>query len=224
MRRLLRDNGLGLGFGVLFLAALAGQAVSGNADFNAQQLTNGGQPIGLAAYLTSSSFAVDVAENWQSEYLQFLLYILATVWLVQRGSVESKKPAEIGTESDEDQKVGSHAPADAPRSAWAGGFRTALFSRSLGIVMGVIFLASWLAQSLAGVASYNQQQLTQREDAVSWLSYLVTPDFWNRTLQNWQSEFLAVASMAILSIYLRQRGSPESKPVGTAHETTGVEG
>jgi hypothetical protein len=143
---------------------------------------------------------------------------------VQRGSVESKKPAEIGTESDEDQKVGSHAPADAPRSAWAGGFRTALFSRSLGIVMGLIFLASWLAQSLAGVASYDQEQLTQREDAVSWLSYLVTPDFWSRTLQNWQSEFLAVGSMAVLSVYLRQRGSPESKPVGAAHATTGVEG
>jgi hypothetical protein len=224
MRSFVRDNGLSIFFGLIFLAALVGQSFVGMAQFNQQQLAESMATVDYGQYLTSSDFAVDVAENWQSEYLQFLLYILATVWLVQRGSVESKEPAEIGTESDEDQKVGSHAPADAPRSAWAGGFRTAVFSRSLGIVMGVIFLASWLAQSLAGVASYNQQQLTQREDAVSWLSYLVTPDFWNRTLQNWQSEFLAVGSMAVLSVYLRQRGSPESKPVGAAHATTGVEG
>src|SRR3954462_6770730 len=220
-RGFLRDNALGLGFGGLFVVTLAGQALSGAADFNAQQTANGLEPVSLLEYVTSSSFGVDVMENWQSEYLQFLLYIFATVWLVQRGSSESKKPEETGTESDEDQKVGVHAPPDAPRSAWSGGFRTTLFSRSLGIVMGLIFLVSWLAQSLAGTASYNQQQLAQREDAVSWLSYLATPDFWNRTLQNWQSEFLAVGSMAVFSVYLRQRGSPESKPVGAAHAATG---
>jgi hypothetical protein len=224
MRSFVRDNSLSLFFGLIFLAALVGQSFVGMAQFNQQQLADSMATVDYGQYVTSSDFAVDVAENWQSEYLQFLLYILATVWLVQRGSVESKKPAETGTESDEDQKVGSHAPADAPRSAWAGGFRTAVFSTSLGLVMGLIFLASWLAQSLAGVASYNQQQISQREDPVSWLSYLVTSEFWNRTLQNWQSEFLAVGSMAVLSVYLRQRGSPESKPVGAPHAATGVEG
>jgi hypothetical protein len=224
MRSFVRDNSLSLFFGLIFLFALVGQSFAGMAQFNQHQLADSMATVSYAQYLTSSDFAVDVAENWQSEYLQFLLYIFATVWLVQRGSVESKKPEETGTESDEDQKVGVHAPPDAPRSAWTGGFRTAVFSRSLGIVMGLIFLASWLAQSLAGTASYNQQQLAQREDAVSWLSYLATSDFWNRTLQNWQSEFLAVGSMAVLSVYLRQRGSPESKPVGAPHAATGVEG
>jgi hypothetical protein len=224
MRSFVRDNSLSLFFGLIFVGALVGQSFAGMAQFNQQQLADSMATVSYAQYLTSSDFAVDVAENWQSEYLQFLLYIFATVWLVQRGSVESKKPDETGTESDEDQKIGVHAPADAPRSAWSGGFRTALFSRSLGIVMGLIFLASWLAQSLAGTASYNQQQLAQREDAVSWLGYLTTPDFWSRTLQNWQSEFLAVGSMAVLSVYLRQRGSPESKPVGAPHAATGVEG
>jgi len=100
----------------------------------------------------------------------------------------------------------------------------AVYSRSLVLTMGAIFVASWLAQSVAGAASYDRQQLGQLEDPVSWLGYLVTPDFWNRTLQNWQSEFLAVGSMAVLSVYLRQRGSPESKPVGAAHEETAVTG
>ena len=106
--------------------------------------------------------------------------------------------------------------------------RRALRDHSLGLVfglvMGAVFLLSWLTQSVAGVASYNEQQLSQLQAPVSWAGYLIEPDFWNRTLQNWQSELLAVASMAILSIYLRQRGSPESKPVGTAHDDTGIEG
>jgi uncharacterized protein (DUF486 family) len=90
--------------------------------------------------------------------------------------------------------------------------------------MGVIFLFSWLAQSIAGRSAFNEQQLEQLQDPVSWTAYVVSSDFWNRTLQNWQSEFLAVGSMVVLSIYLRQRGSPESKPVGTSHTATGVEG
>jgi hypothetical protein len=99
-----------------------------------------------------------------------------------------------------------------------------LLSNSLGLVMGLIFLMSWLAQSVAGVAAYNEQQLSDLQDPVSWARYLTEPEFWNRTLQNWQSELLAVASMAILAIYLRQRGSPQSKPVGAAHTSTGIEG
>lgn len=90
--------------------------------------------------------------------------------------------------------------------------------------MGLIFLGSWLAQSIAGVAAYNEEQLGDLQDPVSWGQYVREPDFWNRTLQNWQSELLAVASIAILAIYLRQRGSPQSKPVGAAHTDTGVEG
>jgi hypothetical protein len=90
--------------------------------------------------------------------------------------------------------------------------------------MGAIFLLSWLAQSLAGVSAYNEHQLGQLQEPVSWPQYVVGADFWSRTLQNWQSEFLAVGSMAVLAIFLRQRGSPESKPVGAAHADTGVTG
>ena len=223
MRRL-RDHGLSLFFGSLFLVSLVGQAVSGLADYNNRQLDSGGDPVTLGHYVTSSSFAVDVAENWQSEYLQFFLFILATVWLVQRGSTESKPVDQVGRETDEDQKIGRHADKDSPRWAKAGGWRTALYSHSLGIVMGLIFLGSWLAQSVAGRAAYNAEQISGLSDPVSWVGYVTSADFWNRTLQNWQSEFLAVASMALLSIYLRERGSPESKPVGAPHHATGVEG
>jgi hypothetical protein len=224
VKRFVRENGLTLFFGLLLLLALLGQSVAGRAEFNSQQLAEGQETLSYLQYVTSSDFAVDVAENWQSEFLQFFLFILATVWLVQRGSTESKALGKAGRESDEDQKVGEHAPPDAPAWARAPGFRLAIYSRSLGLVMGTIFLLAWLAQSIAGRAAYNGQQLSQHADPVSWVGYLGSADFWSRSLQNWQSEFLAVAAMAALSIYLRQRGSPESKPVGSAHTATGEEG
>jgi hypothetical protein len=224
MKKFLRENSLGLVFGVLFLIVLVGEAVAGHADFNQQQMTDGLPTITFGRYVTSASFGADVAENWQSEYLQFFLYIFFTVWLVQKGSPESKSLDQVGLESDKDQKVGPYADENSPRSARVSGLRRAVFSNSLGLVMGLIFLGSWLAQSIAGTASFNERQLADLQDPVSWAQYLAEPDFWNRTLQNWQSELLAVASMAILAIYLRQRGSPQSKPVGTAHTATGIEG
>ena len=222
--RFVRDNSLSIVFLVIFLASLAGQAVAGHGAFNHDQLLHHGAPISLGRYLTTSEFAADVAENWQSEYLQFTLYIFGTVWLLQRGSPESKPLDKAGLESDEDQKVGEHADARSPRWARTGGLRTALYSNSLLIVMTTIWLGSWLAQSIAGASGYNANQLDHQAATVSWLHYLGSSDFWSRTLQNWQSEFLAVGSMAILSVYLRQRGSPESKPVGAPHDATGVEG
>jgi uncharacterized protein DUF6766 len=224
VKRVLRDNGLGLVFGLMFLLALFGQAIAGHADFNNHQIADGGATQTLGQYVTSSDFAVDVAENWQSEYLQFFLYIFATVWLIQRGSPESKDPGEEGPETDEKQQLGKHVRADSPAWARVGGWRTAVFSRSLTLVMGGIFLLSWLAQSIAGQAAYNSQQLADRQTTVTWLGYVSSADFWNRTLQNWQSEFLAIGSMAVLSIYLRHRGSPESKPVGAPHVTTDESG
>ena len=224
VRAVLRDNGLSLAFGMLFLGSLVGQGLSGAADFNEQREAGGLAGISLGRYLTSSSFAVDVMENWQSEYLQFFLYVFATVWLVQRGSAESKEAHEIGPESDEDQRMGEHARPDSPPWVRAGGWRATLFSRSLGFVMGGIFLLTWAAMSVAGWAAFNAEQLTSHQDPVSWLGYLGHADFWSRTFQNWQSEMLAVGSMAIFAVYLRQRGSPESKPVGAAHGDTGETG
>ncbi len=217
-------NALSLTFAALFVATLAGQAVAGHARFNREQLEASAPPVSLGHYLTSSAFGVDVLENWQSEFLQFLLFILATVWLVQRGSPESKPLGRAGRESDAQQQVGRFAGPAAPRAARGNGLKRRLYEHSLTLVMGTVFLVSWLGQSLAGAVAYSHEQVRDGQDPVTWLEYLRLPDFWDRTLQNWQSEFLAVLSMVILSVYLRERGSPESKPVGAPHDATGVEG
>ena len=224
MRRWLRESSLTLAFTVLLLTALVGQAFTGQAFYNESAVDAGLPTVSILEYATSSQFAVDVAENWQSEYLQFLLYILFTVWLLQKGSPESKPLDKAGRESDEDQKVGAHAEPSSPSWARTGGWRTVVFSRSLGLVMAVVFLGSWSAQLVAGRSAYNEDQLQDLQDPLGWGGYLHAADFWNRTFQNWQSEFLAVASMVVFSIYLRERGSPESKPVGSSHASTGVEG
>ena len=224
MRRFLRENSLSLVFGLVFVLCLVGQAFAGVADFNDQRVSDGLDPISLGRFVTSSVFAVDVMENWQSEYLQFFLYIFGTVWLIQRGSAESKRLAEAGPESDEKQRMGAHAKRDSPSWVKAGGWRTTVFSRSLGLLMGALFLLTWGSSSVAGWAAFNGEQLAGHEDPVSWIGYLGHAEFWNRTLQNWQSEMLAVGSMAIFTVYLRQRGSPESKPVGAPHAVTGQTG
>jgi hypothetical protein len=176
MRRFVRENSLSLFFGLIFLAALTGQAFAGHADYNAQQVADGLATVSLGRYLTSSSFAVDVAENWQSEYLQFLLYILATVWLLQRGSPESKSLDQAGTESAAEQKVGPYADDASPALARRGGLATRLYSTSLGLAMGTIFVASWAIQSLAGRVAYDEQQLAQLQAPLSWPEYVVSAD------------------------------------------------
>jgi hypothetical protein len=222
--KFLRENSLTLFFLLLFLGALGAQAIAGHASFNAEQLQHGGVDISLWSYVISASYGAAVLENWQSEYLQFTLFILVTVWLVQRGSPESKEPGEEGAESDAEQKLGQHSSPRSPRWARAGDWRTKIYSNSLVIVMAFIWLCSWLGQSLSGWTEYSDQRIEHMQEPLSWGGYLGSPDFWERTFQNWQSEFLAVASMAILAVYLRQRGSPESKPVGTPHDATSVEG
>ncbi|ELP66969.1 hypothetical protein STRTUCAR8_05312 [Streptomyces turgidiscabies Car8] len=142
MRGFVRDNALGLFFLVTFLLTLAGQAVSGHAEFNNQLAADQLQRISLGEYVTTSDFAVDVAENWQSEYLQFFLYIGVTVWLLQRGSPESKEMHKAGTESDREQRVGAHARPDSPKWARADGWRRAVYSHSLLLVMGTVFVLS----------------------------------------------------------------------------------
>ena len=224
VRKFLKHNGLSLAFLGLFHAALCFQAAAGHADFNEDQDRHGDPRISLTRYVTSSEFGSAVMENWQSEYLQFTLFILGTVWLLQRGSPESKRLDKAGRESDEEQNVGEHAGPDSPGWARATGVRRAIYENSLLLVMAAVWIGSWFAQSVVGVTEYNAARLDHRQDSVSWAVYLTKADFWEKTLQNWQSEFLAVGSMVILSVYLRQRGSPESKPVGTPHHATGVEG
>ena len=222
--RFLRFNGLSIAFGLLFVGALVFQAIAGHADFNESQREHHSSEVSFGRYITSAQFGAAVLENWQSEYLQFALFILATIWLIQRGSTESKVPGDEGHESEEQQKLGEHAESESPLWARVGGARQFLYSNSLLMVMTLIFLGSWLAQSITAWVDYSAERAEHQMDPVSWTEYLGKGDCWERTFQNWQSEFLAVGSMAILSVYLRQRGSEQSKPVGTPHHETGAEG
>ena len=225
MRRFLFENSLSLFFGVIFLATLVGQSFAGQHAFNEEQLLHDGQPVSWLDYVLSPGFGGAVLENWQSEFLQFTLFILATVWLVQKGSNESKQLDEAGGESDQKQLVGGYAPQNAPALAkrrrdvlrW-------LYENSLVLTMASIFLLSWFGQSLNNWRIENDTLREHGEGPISWGEYVLSADFWERTLQNWQSEFLAVGTMAVFTIYLRQRGSPESKPVGAPHDETAASG
>ena len=220
MRRWVFENSLSLFFLALFLVSLVGQSFAGQRVYNAEAAEHGDPTASYFRYVTSSDFGQAVMENWQSEFLQFTLFILATIWLVQRGSAESKPPEEAGQESDQKERIGGHAGPDAPGWAKARGWRTAIYSHSLLLTMAAIFFASWFAQSVTAWRSFNEEQLQHDASTIGWGTYLLEPDFWEKTLQNWQSEFLAVGTMAVFTIYLRARGSPESKPVGAPHHET----
>jgi hypothetical protein len=224
MRRFLRENSLSLFFLVLLVAAVIAQSFAGQHDHNAEQVEHGAQAVSWSRYAASSEFWSAVMENWQSEFLQFSFFIAATIWLLQKGSNESKPPEEGGLESDQQQRVGGYAPQNAPRWAKTRGWRTTIYSHSLLIVMTAIFFLTWAAQSITSWNVFNEDQREHGEAAIGWSTYLRNPDFWEQTLQNWQSEFLAVGTMAVFTIYLRQRGSPESKPVGAPHSETGSSG
>jgi hypothetical protein len=224
MRQFAKENGLSLFFGALFLLTLGGQSFAGQHNHNAVMVAHGGQQLSWWHYLASPDFGGAVMENWQSEFLQFSLFIAATVWLVQKGSNESKRLEDAGRESDEKQKIGHHASEGGPSWAKTDGLRTRLYENSLLIVMTLIFFGTWLGQSLNNWRVFNQEQEEHAASPVSWGRYLLDPDFWEKTLQNWQSEFLAIGSMAVFTVYLRQRGSPESKPVGAPHDETASSG
>jgi hypothetical protein len=224
LRNFAYENGLTLCFLALFLLALAGQAIAGYDAFNADQTQHNSSTVSFGDYVTSSAYGQAVTENWQSEYLQFTLYIFITIWLVQRGSPESKELGKEGLGSDREQRLGRHAPSGGPSWARRGGPITWVYSNSLVLVMAVIWIGSWFAQSITGLTEINADRFDHHQDALSWSSYVVNAHFWEQTLQNWQSEFLAIASMVILAVYLRQRGSPESKPVGAEHDASGLEG
>jgi Domain of unknown function (DUF6766) len=222
--RWLRDNSLSLFFLALFLAALLGQSYAGHLEYNEELRSHDDPTISWLRYVVSSQFGAAVMENWQSEFLQFSFFIAATIWLVQRGSNESKRLDDAGLETDEQQRVGKHAARTSPGWARVKNWRYKLYSNSLLIVMTVLFFGSWFAQSVTNWTEFNSDQLDHQEPTVSWLTYIGSANFWEKTLQNWQSEFLAVGTMVVFTIYLRQRGSPESKPVGAPHDETGSSG
>ena len=222
--RWIRESSLSIFFLVIFLLALVGQSIAGVRAYNEEQLAHGSETLAYGRYLVSSDFGGKVLENWQSEWLQFVVFALATVWLLQKGSNESKPLDQAGLESDQKQKIGGYADERSPVWAKTRGWRTRVYENSFLIAMLVIFLSSLLVQSITNWNEYNAEQEEHDQPTIGWTAYLARADFWDKTLQNWQSEFLAVGAMAVFTIYLRQRGSPESKPVGAPHDETASSG
>ena len=225
MRRFLFENGLSVFFLVLFLFTLAGQSFAGQHAHNAETLAHGGESLSWIDYVLSPSLwrrgARELAIRVPPVHA---LHRSRPIWLVQRGSNESKQLEHVGLETKQKQRIGRHLPANGPRWARFDDWRTRVYENSLLLVMGTIFLATWFGQSLNNWRDFNASSREHDEAAISWGSYLVQAEFWEKTLQNWQSEFLAVGTMVVFTIYLRQRGSPESKPVGAPHDETGTSG
>jgi membrane protein implicated in regulation of membrane protease activity len=203
----------------LFGLFLLGHSLTGYAAYNADQHAHQQPPIRYAAYLVSGHLWGSVWENWESEFLQMAAYVLLTVWLFQRGSAESKDP-DIPEEVDEDPSTHQHDP-DAPGPVRRGGLALRVYQHSLALALFGLFFLSFVGHGVSGAAHYNAEQRTHSQPTVSVLHYMGTSQFWFESFQNWQSEFLAVGALVVLSIWLRERGSPESKPVHKAHTETG---
>jgi hypothetical protein len=219
MRRALRDNALSISMFGLFLIFLVAQSVTGYRTNNHDNQEHGQPPESYAEYLTSGAFAEATFENWESEFLQMGVYVLFTAWLIQKGSPESKKPD--GDEVDADPRQERDNP-EVPGPVRRGGLALTVYEHSLSLALFGLFLLSFLFHALGGHAEYNQQQLEHGQATVSLWGFVTSSEFWFQSMQNWQSEFLAVGALAVLGIFLRQRGSPESKPVAAPHAQTGT--
>ena len=219
LRRIWRENGLSIVLLSLFLLFLLGQSITGMLEYNHDQVDHGQQTVGWLHYLRTAHFAEALAENWESEFLQLFGYVILTAVLYQKGSAESKKPDE--TEAvDRDPRASRHKPG-VPWPVRRGGPALRLYEHSLSLAFLLLFFLSVAVHAAGGAGEYNQDQAVHGGHPVTALGYLSTSRFWFESFQNWQSEFLALAAMVLLSIYLRQRGSPESKPVDAPHSETG---
>lgn len=204
----------------IFLLCLAGMAVSGFLVYNEEQAEHAAAPIPFGDYLSTGHFIEATFENWESEFLQMGAYVVLTIFLFQKGSSESK-PIGAHTEQDDDPRHAKIGP-DTPWPVRRGGFVLVLYENSLAIFFFVLFALSFWFHAVGGAEAYSEEQLQHGLPAVSTIEFLGTSQFWFESMQNWQSEFLAVAAIVGASVYLRQRGSPESKPVATPHHETGA--
>jgi hypothetical protein len=222
MRRFFRENGLSIVLLMLFVAFWIGQSVAGYREHNNEQRDHGQAAISYGEYLRSAHFWEATAENWESEFFQMFGYVIFTAMLYQKGSSESKKLDEPEP-VDRKPKPGTRKP-NVPWPVRRGGWILKLYEHSLSLAFLLLFLISITLHAVSGAAEYNQEQGEHGQPSgLSILQYAGTSRFWFESFQNWQSEFLAIASMVLLSIFLRQRGSPESKPVDSPHDQTGTE-
>lgn len=218
MKKFLRENGLSLLFLFITLLTLLGQIVVGWHEFSNDLKDYGRPALDFSSYLTSGHCIEAVFENWESEFLQMGLYVLLTVSLRQKGSSESKR-------IDESEEVDREPSANRPGAPWPvrrGGWILVLYQNSLSLAFFLLFASAFFLHALGGAEQYNTEQaLKGKTEILTLWQFLGTSEFWFQSLQNWQSEFLSVLSIVVLSIFLRQKGSPESKPVDAPNDETG---
>ena len=219
MRRILRENGLSITLFLLFLVSLIGQSLTGQQEYNQDQQEHGRPTAGYVEYLGTGHFIEAVFENWESEFLQMGAFVILTVFLFQKGSPESKR---LDVKEEQDADLTNAQRSDAPWPVRRGGLALALYKNSLSIALFLLFLLSFALHAVGGAREYNQEQAEHgNTERVSTIQYIGTSRFWFESFQNWQSEFLSVGALIILSIFLRQKGSPESKAVDAPHSETG---
>ena len=219
MKKWLREHGLLLANGSLFVAFLIGMTVTGWHVANNESVRHGEAPQSLPSYLTSGDFYEAVFENWESEFLQMGSYVVLTVFLFQKGSSESK-PLDKDAPQDEDPRKHANDPK-APWPVRRGGLPLLVYENSLLLLFVILFIGSFVGHALSGAVAYSDELTQHGQDPVTGLQYLGTAQFWFESFQNWQSEFMVVALLVGAAVYLRQRGSSESKPVHAAHAETG---
>jgi hypothetical protein len=221
MRRFLRNNGLSLVlFGLFFFAFIIGQSLTGQHEYNEDQKEHGQPTVTFAEYLGGSHFLEATMENWESEFLQMFIFVVLTVFLYQKGSAESKDP-DKEEEVDREPRA-SEDKRDAPWPVRKGGVWLKLYENSLGLVLFALFVFSFVLHAVGGAGVYNEDQMEHGSpERVTTVQYMGTSRFWFESFQNWQSEFLSIGAMVVLTIWLRQKGSPESKPVDASHDETG---
>ena len=220
MRRFVRENSLTIVMVVFFVLSLAGQTVAGWNVYNGEQRAHGEPAVDLAAYLTSPHFGEAVFENWESEFLQMGLFVLLTARLLQKGSPESK-PLDDDASHESDRELDPGRPG-APWPVRAGRVATGVSAHSLSLALLGLFVLSFALHVANGAGELSADDLAHGGSAVSAIDYLGTAQLWFESFQNWQSEFMSIAALAILSIFLRERGSSQSKPVDAPHAETGA--
>ena len=217
MKKFFRNNGLSIVFFILFLISLAGQIFTGLKEHNEEIAEMGGQPVGLIQYLRTGHFLQSTFENWESEFLQMGLFLVLSMFLYQKGSSESKDPdkaEDVDKEPDPRKK-------DAPWPVKKGGAWLALYKHSLSFAFGTLFIVSFLLHWRGSMKNYNEKQVFKHLPTESALQYLGNPRLWFESFQNWQSEFLSIFAIILLSVFLREHHSPQSKPVDASDSETG---
>ena len=220
MKTWLRDNGLSIALLTLFLASLIGQAATGFAQENEERVQHGQILLHFGQYLWSGAFLSALFENWESEFLQMWAYVMLTAYLFQRGSPESKDPDEHAPQ-DRDPALDADR-SNAPAPVRKGGLALRLYSHSLGLALLTLFVLSFVLHFINSARHEQEEALEHHLPVPGFIDHLSSAQFWFESFQNWQSEFLSTALLVVLAIFLREKGSPESKPVSAPHRQTGT--